>query len=77
MSEVAVGVRGSPDSDCNSNHPGSTSYLSNTSSQDIDFIQDNSDYQWFLDYGCVPCINTINLALIHQLIKPFTILVKH
>nr|CAH7731915.1 unnamed protein product [Callosobruchus chinensis] len=40
-----------PDSDCNSNHHGSVSYLSNTSSQDVDFIQDNSDYQWFLDYG--------------------------
>ncbi|XP_019864553.1 uncharacterized protein LOC109593866 isoform X3 [Aethina tumida] len=51
MSEVGVGIRASPDSDCNSNHPGSASYLSNTSSQDIDFIQDNSDYQWFLDYG--------------------------
>lgn len=24
---------------------------SNASSQDLDFIQDNSDYQWFLDYG--------------------------
>ncbi|XP_044263071.1 uncharacterized protein LOC123010326 isoform X2 [Tribolium madens] len=55
MNEVgSLGVRGlavSPDSDCNSNHHGSASYLSNTSSQDIDFIQDNSDYQWFLDYG--------------------------
>ncbi|CAG9823829.1 unnamed protein product [Phaedon cochleariae] len=50
MTEVGI-VRGSPDSDCNSNHHGSASYLSNTSSQDIDFIQDNSDYQWFLDYG--------------------------
>ncbi|KAJ8956774.1 hypothetical protein NQ314_006649 [Rhamnusium bicolor] len=50
MTEVGV-LRGSPDSDCNSNHHGSASYLSNTSSQDIDFIQDNSDYQWFLDYG--------------------------
>ncbi|XP_031333740.1 uncharacterized protein LOC116163770 isoform X2 [Photinus pyralis] len=55
MGEVVVGGRitaHSPDSDCNSNHPGSTtSCLSNTSSQDIDFIQDNSDYQWFLDYN--------------------------
>lgn len=55
MNELGgLGVRGvanSPDSDCNSNHHGSASYLSNTSSQDIDFIQDNSDYQWFLDYG--------------------------
>ncbi|XP_060525717.1 uncharacterized protein LOC132701627 isoform X2 [Cylas formicarius] len=50
MSEVGV-VRASPDSDCNSNHHGSALYLSNTSSQDIDFVQDNSDYQWFLDYG--------------------------
>uniref|UniRef100_A0A6P7H870 Uncharacterized protein LOC114345508 isoform X1 n=2 Tax=Diabrotica virgifera virgifera TaxID=50390 RepID=A0A6P7H870_DIAVI len=50
MTEVGV-IRGSPDSDCNSNHHGSASYLSNTSSQDIDFIQDNSDYQWFIDYG--------------------------
>ncbi|XP_057651614.1 uncharacterized protein LOC130891091 isoform X2 [Diorhabda carinulata] len=50
MTEVGV-IRGSPDSDCNSNHHGSSSYLSNTSSQDIDFIQDNSDYQWFIDYG--------------------------
>ncbi|XP_054280319.1 uncharacterized protein LOC128998281 isoform X2 [Macrosteles quadrilineatus] len=42
----------SPESDCNSNTLDSTaSYLSNTSSQDVDFIQDNSDYQWFLDYG--------------------------
>ncbi|XP_026474967.1 uncharacterized protein LOC113378628 isoform X3 [Ctenocephalides felis] len=47
----------SPDSDCNSNHKlshvpcfttGST-YGSITSSQD--FTHDNSDYQWFLDYG--------------------------
>ncbi|KAK4883199.1 hypothetical protein RN001_006518 [Aquatica leii] len=54
MGDVVVGGRitaHSPDSDCNSNHPGSTSCLSNTSSQDIDFIQDNSDYQWFLDYN--------------------------
>ncbi|KAK5650643.1 hypothetical protein RI129_001672 [Pyrocoelia pectoralis] len=55
MGEVVVGGRitaHSPDSDCNSNHPGSTtSCLSNASSQDIDFIQDNSDYQWFLDYN--------------------------
>ncbi|XP_017778180.1 PREDICTED: uncharacterized protein LOC108563887 [Nicrophorus vespilloides] len=65
MTEVGLGVgsgggggggssRGlvhTPDSDCNSNHPRSASVLSNTSSQDIDFIQDNSDYQWFLDYG--------------------------
>uniref|UniRef100_A0A1B6D1K6 SH3 domain-containing protein n=1 Tax=Clastoptera arizonana TaxID=38151 RepID=A0A1B6D1K6_9HEMI len=42
----------SPESDCNSNTLDSTaSYASNTSSQDVDFIQDNSDYQWFLDYG--------------------------
>lgn len=48
MSELGV-VRASPDSDCNSNLRGSC--LSTTSSQDVDFIQDNSDYQWFLDYG--------------------------
>ncbi|XP_076253104.1 uncharacterized protein LOC143191665 isoform X4 [Rhynchophorus ferrugineus] len=48
MSELGV-VRASPDSDCNSNLR--SSCLSTTSSQDIDFIQDNSDYQWFLDYG--------------------------
>nr|CAD7568152.1 unnamed protein product [Timema californicum] len=48
----------SPESDCNSNHTnaernGETtiSCISNASSQDVDFIQDNSDYQWFLDYG--------------------------
>ncbi|ERL95179.1 hypothetical protein D910_12448 [Dendroctonus ponderosae] len=48
MSELGV-MRASPDSDCNSNLRGS--YLSTTSSQDVDFVQDNSDYQWFLDYG--------------------------
>lgn len=41
--------------DCNSNHTGAdrstASCLSNASSQDVDFVQDNSDYQWFLDYG--------------------------
>ncbi|CAG2063634.1 unnamed protein product, partial [Timema podura] len=48
----------SPESDCNSNHTnaernGETtiSCISNASSQDVDFIQDNSDYQWFLEYG--------------------------
>ncbi|KAJ4450504.1 hypothetical protein ANN_01931 [Periplaneta americana] len=53
----------SPGSDCNSNHTSNivvaadkngettASYISNASSQDVDFIQDNSDYQWFLDYG--------------------------
>lgn len=56
-------ISASPDStaDLNSNHttalePGkhgdiSRSFASNTSSQDLDFVQDNSDYQWFLDYG--------------------------
>ncbi|XP_066157352.1 uncharacterized protein [Euwallacea fornicatus] len=48
MSELGV-MRASPDSDCNSNLR--ASYLSTTSSQDVDFVQDNSDYQWFLDYG--------------------------
>uniref|UniRef100_T1HAB8 SH3 domain-containing protein n=1 Tax=Rhodnius prolixus TaxID=13249 RepID=T1HAB8_RHOPR len=38
----------SPASDCNSNNV-EASYASNTS--DIEFIQDNCDYQWFLDYG--------------------------
>ncbi|GLV31098.1 uncharacterized protein CBL_12172 [Carabus blaptoides fortunei] len=47
--------------DCNSNHSAlaaatsadrsTASCLSNASSQDNDFVQDNSDYQWFLDYG--------------------------
>lgn len=52
--DVATMRNLSPDSDrTSSNHHGGsvTSYLSNTSSQDIDFFQDNSDYQWFLDYG--------------------------
>ncbi|XP_050299229.1 uncharacterized protein LOC126738115 isoform X2 [Anthonomus grandis grandis] len=48
MSELGV-PRMSPDSDCNSNLKGSS--LSIASSQDIEFVQDNSDYQWFLDYG--------------------------
>ncbi|CAH1127170.1 unnamed protein product [Ceutorhynchus assimilis] len=48
MTEAGV-LRASPDSDCNSNLRGSC--LSTTSSQDVDFVQDNSDYQWFLDYG--------------------------
>lgn len=53
MNDVGLGrgLAHSPDSDCNSNHPGSGSVLSNTSSQDIDFIQDNSDYQWFIDFS--------------------------
>ncbi|XP_066905195.1 serine-rich adhesin for platelets isoform X4 [Halyomorpha halys] len=38
----------SPASDCNSNNV-ETSYASNTS--DLEFIQDNSDYQWCVDYG--------------------------
>lgn len=29
---------------------GNYSYVSSILSQDIDFIQDNSDYQWFADY---------------------------
>lgn len=50
--EDKINTLHSPESDCNSNNLDSTgSYLSNTSSQDVDFIQDNSDYQWFLDYG--------------------------
>lgn len=38
----------SPASDCNSNNV-ETSYASNTS--ELEFIQDNSDYQWCVDYG--------------------------
>lgn len=50
------GVITSPESDCNSNNltlPNDNPlYCSNDSTQDgQDFIQDNSDYQWFLDYG--------------------------
>ncbi|XP_063216651.1 uncharacterized protein LOC134527681 isoform X2 [Bacillus rossius redtenbacheri] len=44
----------SPASDCNSNRTDerTASVTSNaSSSQDADFVQDNSDYQWFLDYG--------------------------
>ncbi|KAK9878839.1 hypothetical protein WA026_003674 [Henosepilachna vigintioctopunctata] len=50
MNEGGVPKGVTPDSDCNSNHPNSASFLS-VSSQDVDFVQDNSDYQWFLDYG--------------------------
>jgi len=51
-----AGALAGPGADCNSNHTNNgettASYMSNASSQhDIDFIQDNSDYQWFLDYG--------------------------
>lgn len=50
--EEKLAIVHTPESDCNSNNLDSTaSYLSNTSSQDVDFFQDNSDYQWFLDYG--------------------------
>ncbi|KAL1132844.1 hypothetical protein AAG570_010796 [Ranatra chinensis] len=38
----------SPASDCNSNNV-DVSYASTTS--DVEFIQDNCDYQWFVDYG--------------------------
>ncbi|XP_018328369.1 uncharacterized protein LOC108739128 isoform X2 [Agrilus planipennis] len=57
MNDLGVGGGGkilahSPGSDCNSNHHlSSNSCFSSTSTQDIDFIQDNSDYQWFLDYN--------------------------
>jgi hypothetical protein len=64
ISKVKTGGAHSPGSDCNSNHTSNvvatadkygetttSSYISNASSQDVDFIQDNSDYQWFLDYG--------------------------
>jgi hypothetical protein len=63
-SKAKTGGAHSPGSDCNSNHTSNTvaaadkngetttsSFISNASSQDVDFIQDNSDYQWFLDYG--------------------------
>nr|XP_018914980.1 PREDICTED: uncharacterized protein LOC109042593 isoform X3 [Bemisia tabaci] len=46
---VADGVLISPASDCNSNNLNETSCVSNASSQD--FVQDNSDYQWILDFG--------------------------
>lgn len=56
---AAISPRGtltSPESDCNSNNltvPNDNPlYCSNDSTQDCpDFVQDNSDYQWFLDYG--------------------------
>ncbi|KAJ9580661.1 hypothetical protein L9F63_024162, partial [Diploptera punctata] len=63
ISTARTAVANSPGSDCNSNHTSkivlpvernsetTASYISNASSQDVDFIQDNSDYQWFLDYG--------------------------
>lgn len=47
MTEDKLAPAHSPESDCNSNTLDSTA--SNTSS--VDFIQDNSDYQWCLDYG--------------------------
>lgn len=58
--EIGKGTGVPSPGDLNSNNNGETtasyaaSYVSNTSSQnDADFIQDNSDYQWFLDYGYV------------------------
>lgn len=51
------GVVTSPESDCNSNNlqlPGDKSglYCSNDSTHDFpDFVQDNNEYQWFVDYG--------------------------
>ncbi|PSN43503.1 hypothetical protein C0J52_13412 [Blattella germanica] len=63
INTARTAVANSPGSDCNSNHTSkivlpadrnsetNASYVSNASSQDVDFIQDNSDYQWFLDYG--------------------------
>jgi hypothetical protein len=63
ISKVKTAGAHSSTSDCNSNHTSNivattdkngettSSYISNASSQDVDFIQDNSDYQWFLDYG--------------------------
>ncbi|KAJ1520827.1 hypothetical protein ONE63_003918 [Megalurothrips usitatus] len=56
--EIGKGTGVLSPGDLNSNNNGETtasyaaSYVSNTSSQnDADFIQDNSEYQWFLDYG--------------------------
>lgn len=43
-----------PGSDCNSNP-------ADPISQDLigsEFIQDNSDYQWFIDYGYVKLLST-------------------
>lgn len=66
MNEVECVVGSGGRGDLNSNHAGlasanttsssadrnTASCVSNASSQDIgDFVQDNSDYQWFLDYG--------------------------
>lgn len=66
MNEVECVIGGGGRGDLNSNHAGlasanttsssvdrnTASCVSNASSQDIgDFVQDNSDYQWFLDYG--------------------------
>lgn len=58
--EIGKGTGVLSPGDLNSNNNGETtasyaaSYVSNTSSQnDADFIQDNSEYQWFLDYGYV------------------------
>ncbi|XP_075232079.1 uncharacterized protein LOC142330581 isoform X2 [Lycorma delicatula] len=47
MTDDKLVLAHSPESDCNSNTLDSTA--SNTSS--VDFIQDNSDYQWCIDYG--------------------------
>lgn len=42
----------SPESDCNSNpHLGGGSLLGCSIASSHDFTHDNSDYQWFLDYG--------------------------
>ncbi|XP_044730714.1 uncharacterized protein LOC123293839 isoform X2 [Chrysoperla carnea] len=62
MTEVVCGDTyspHSPDSDCNSNPTGElantqdhfVSSCVSTTSQDAEFVQDNSDYQWFIDYG--------------------------
>lgn len=37
-----------PESDCNSNNLNDGSFCSSNS---MDFVQDNSDYQWVLEYG--------------------------
>lgn len=48
------GTMSSPESDCNSNpHGGPIQQLACSIASSHDFTHDNSDYQWFLDYGYV------------------------
>lgn len=61
LNGIMTGLKGnltSPVSDCNSNNlPVSKENILLCSTDSIqecpDFLQDNSDYQWFLDYGQV------------------------